>query len=383
MRKLIIILSLIVPLAALSCKRTDPTRERDEYIRVYASKDSEIALDSTWVSVRGETKTLYVRSNVPFTAKWQNEGPAWGHIEAPRKVSDGLWSISLTADPISRRVYSASSAEGLYNYRYGVLMLVSPGLSLGKYFVVEQGFESRIACDFSWLYGGEDPNAAYNDVQMVNWTAAQKNMGFTSNPLPGQESAYVFGKSGYLRLGNEKGFGADLVTPHTAFPLEDTLLVVSFKAVVQRGDNLPDFTGGTEPITPMRHLAMAPDGQTDLNRLTVEVSGGGYIREKVSEKGTSLTLELQTYDRQSAGFPSDMFGDGRYLIFLEGTSNNPISVNTSIRFSTENMSGQPGSRCSRVFLDDIFVYAIDRKRSEDPYLLYGIRSGKDTLIQEQ
>ncbi|MBP5374215.1 MAG: hypothetical protein J6Y31_04785 [Bacteroidales bacterium] len=383
MRKLIIILTLIVPLATLSCKRNEPARERDEYIRVYASRDSEIALDSTWVSVRGETKTLYVRSNVPFTAKWQNEGPAWGHIDAPKKVSDGLWSISLTADPISKRVYSASSAEGLYNYRYGVLMLVSPGLSLGKYFVVEQGYVSRIACDFSWLYGGEDPNAAYNDVQMVNWTAAQKNMGFTSHPLPGQENAYVYGKSGYLRLGNEKGFGADLVTPHTAFPLEDTLLVVSFKAVVQRGDNLPDFNGGTEPILPMKHTRKAVDDETDLSTLTVEVSGGGYIREKVNEKGTSMTLNLSTYDRESPDFPSDMFSDGRYLIFVEGTKNNPISVNTSFRFVTDNMGGQPGSKCSRVFLDDIFVYAIDKRRSEDPYLLYGLRSGKDTLIQEQ
>lgn len=385
MKKLILILSLALPLLCLSCKKHAQSSERAEYIRVYDSERSELSIDSTWVSVKGGTLTYYIRSNVDFDAKWQNEGKIWARIQQPKKLSGDLWSISLTADPISERSYSSSAVEGLYTYRYGVLMLTAPSLQLGKYFVVEQGYRSRVACDFSWLFGSADPNAAYNDVVMDRWTAAQQSQGFTSSVIPGQEHAWVYSKEGYIRLGNDKGYGADLMTPHTAAFQEDSLLILSFRAVSQSGANLPDFTGGTEPIVPMeapRGIRASGPEEADDNRLRVEITGGGFIRDKVGEKGTSLDFELSGYDRESPAYPADMFKDGRYMVFLAGTLNNPINVNTTIRFVAGNMGETAAQTNNRVFIDDIFIYRIDPKKSEDPFLLYGSRSGRDELLGE-
>ena len=388
MKKLLYILSLALPVLCMSChkKAMQSGPERAEYIRVYDSADSELPIDSTWVSVKGGTLTYYIRSNVAFDAKWQNEGKVWARIQQPKKLSDDLWSISLTADPISERVYSSTSTEGLYTYRYGVLMLTATSMQLGKYFVVEQGYVNRVACDFSWLFGSADPNAAYNDVVMDRWTVAQQSQGFTSTPIPGQEHAWVFSKEGYIRLGNDKGYGADLMTPHTAAFQEDSLLILSFRAVSQNGANLPDFTGGTEPIVPMKALQATKAGEgseeVDDNHLRVEISGGGFIRDKIDEKGTSLDFALSTYNRESPGFPADMFKDGRYMVFLAGTQNNPINVNTTIRFVAGNLSETAAQTNNRVFIDDIFIYRLDPKKSEDPFLLYGSRSGKDKLMGE-
>lgn len=385
MKKLLFILSLALPVLCMSChKKAVQSPERAEYIRVYDSADSELPIDSTWVSVKGGTLTYYIRSNVAFDAKWQNEGKVWAHIQQPKKLSDDLWSISLTADPISDRVYSTTSTEGLYTYRYGVLMLTAPSLQLGKYFVVEQGYLNRVACDFSWLFGSADPNAAYSDVVMDRWTVAQQSQGFTSTLIPGQDHAWVYSKEGYIRLGNDKGFGADLMTPHTAAFQEDSLLILSFKAVSQNGANLPDFTGGTEPIVPMRAMRATKAGEetVDENHLRVEILNGGFIRDKIDQKGTYIDFDLSGYNRESSDYPADIFKNGRYMVFLAGTLNNPINVNTTIRFVAGNMSETAAQTNNRVFIDDIFIYRIDPKKSEDPFILYGSRSGKDKLMGE-
>ena len=387
MKRLIFILSLALPLLCMSCnKKAEQSPERAEYIRVYDSADSELPIDSAWVSVKGGTLTYYIRSNVAFDAKWQNEGKVWARIQQPKKLSDDLWSVSLTADPISDRVYSTTSTDGLYTYRYGVLMLTAPSLQLGKYFVVEQGYVNRIACDFSWLFGSADPNAAYSDVVMDRWTAAQQSQGFTSTPIPGQDHAWVYSKDGYVRLGNNKGYGADLMTPHTAAFQEDSLLILSFRAVSQSGADLPDFTGGTEPIVPMGVMCATKAGDdaepVDDNHLRVEILDGGFIRDKIGEKGTSIDFDLSSYNRESPNYPADIFDSGRYMVFLAGTLNNPINVNTTVRFVAGSMSETAAEKNNRVFIDDIFIYRIDPKKSEDPFILYGSRSGKDKLMGE-
>lgn len=380
-------LSLLLPLVAaslLSCKRTGPAPERTDYIRVYSTADSDIPLDRVWASVKGGTTTYYIRSNVDFSAQWQSEDMSWARIASPQKLGEGLWSIDVTIQPVRERSYAhaeGAPATGLYTKRYGVLMLTCPSQNLGKYLVIEQGLESRIACNFSWLYGSEDPNATYDEVPMSRWTTAQQNQGFSSTLIDGETDAWVFSKEGYVKLGNDHGAGADLITPRTSNFQFDTLLVVSFKAVVQNGDVLPDFTGGTEPIVPMSRIARLSEEGTvaDNNTLTIEVTGGGCIRDLVQTGGTSLSLELPTYDRESALFPSDMFSRGSFLVFIEGTESNPITVNTAIRFIAGSMKGSDEGSCNRVFLDDIFVYRQDLLLDEDLFILNGKKSGKDII----
>lgn len=374
-------------LAALLCSCTGMPRnaERGEFIRVYDAPDGDLPLDRTWVSVKGGTYTYYVRSNVAFSARWESEDASWASIGEPRKAGDGLWRIDVTVQPVAERSYAHAENTppvGLYSKRYGVLALSSPELYLGKFLVIEQGLESRIACNFSWLYGSADPNDTYNDLPMSRWTTAQLNRGFTSTLIDGEENAWVYSKEGYVKLGNDRGAGADLITPRTPDFQHDTLLVVSFRAVAQNGGRLPDFSGGTEPIVPMTRPALRPEGdaqEADLRSLTVEVTGGGLIRDAAGTGGTSVTLDLPTYDRESPGFPGNLFDGASFLVFIEGTESNPITVNTAIRFVAGPMKGSDDGVCNRVFLDDVFVYRADQLLDEDLFLLNGSKSGKDLI----
>ena len=392
----------------LSCKKGDPNAERGEYIQVYDSPASDIPLKQAFIPVKGGSVTLYVKSIVNFSAKWQDGNvPAWAEVTQPQSVGDGIWKISVTAGPVSE--------DAVYERRTGVLMLTAPEIHLGNFFVVGQGLLPRIACDFSWLTGSAAPNETIYDVLMDNWNNAQKGKGFSSTLIEGQEHAWVYGKDGYIKLGSNDYMGADLLTPHTGAFQNDSLLVVSFKAVVQNGPSIGDFYGtteevtgdgvdpgpgpgpgpdpepqdpgsssGTELITPMSvmasHRAARSMTATDVddNTLTVEVIGGGVIR---GTDRTSLTLtDVPTYDRGSADYPADIFKTGRYLIFIASAPNNPITANTTIRFIAGSMSTLPAERCNRIFLDDLYVYRVNAKTDEDFFALNGGTSGRDRVL---
>ena len=365
--------AMALVLSAVCCGRKNPNAERSDFIRVYENRDSDLPLDRTWVSVKGGTYTYYIRSTVDFSATWQSEDLSWAKLGELRKLEDGLWSIDLTVEPLSKRSVSQVGGNplGVCTRRYGVIMLSRPELFLGKYLVVDQGFENRIANDFSWLHGSANPNDVYSDVLMSKWTASQKGQGFTSTVMDGSEDAWVYSKEGYVKLGNDEGAGADLITPRNSDFQYDTLLVVSFKAVAQTGETLPDYSGGTEPIVPMdasrRHRTEAA-GEGGAFR--VEVNGGGYIRDLVETKGTSLSLNLSSYNRESASFPSDIFDGQSYLVFIEGTDTNPITVNTAVRFVADK----------RTFIDDIFIYRLDQLLDEDFFSLNGGKSGRDLIM---
>lgn len=386
MRKFRYIIQLCLLLAAAAiqlpgCSKSENNPERSDYIRVFESENDDTPIDSAWVSVKGGTYTYYIRSNVSFSAKWQSSDVSWASVGSPKSLGDGLWSIDITVQPVTQRSFAAVKGvdTGLYTLRYGVLMLTSKDVYLGKYFVIKQGLKSRISCNFAWLYGSADPNATYNDVLMSSWTTAQRNMGFSSTQISGEEDIWVYGKEGYVKLGNDLGAGADLITPRTPDFQYDTLLVVSFKAVAQTGDVLPDYTGGTEPIVPMQRIGTNAEETVDDNVLTVEVTGGGYIRDLVETGGTSLTYNIPYYNRDSPTFPADMFENASYLVFIEGTDSNPITVNTAVRFIAGSMKGSDEGRCNRVFIDDVFVYRLDQLFDENLFSLNGSRSGKDII----
>ena len=402
---------LIVPLLLLAlaaCTKKDPNARRDEFIDVYDSQACETPLSSSWIGVEGGSITLYIKSSVPFTPKWQDgQVPAWASISKPEKIGDGLWSVRVTADKLSE--------EAVYERRSGVLMLSAPDIYLGNFFVVNQGFTARVASDFSWLGGSANPNETFNDVLMANWSNVQKSKGFTSTVIEGQENAWVYAKNGYVKLSNNDFMGADFITPRTPAFQGDSLLVVSFKAVVQNGPSIGDFyaetepvegdggepdpgpgpdpgpdpepepdpgsSSGTEPITPMSSIAMfraLSAADIDNNTLTVEVVGGGVIR---GTDKTSITFtDVPTYDRSSADFPADIFKNSSYLVFVASTKNNPITSNTAIRFIAGSMAPEPADRCSRIFIDDLYVYRVDAKTDEDIFERNGSASGRDKVL---
>lgn len=372
---------LLPLLAVLSCRKDDANAVRGDEIYVYDTRDDAEALplERTWISVRGGTNTYYVRSSRPFEIKWQDSGDGWGRVGTPEKLDGDWWKISVTADPISSR--TPLQGEGLYQRRYGVVMLTSSSHYLGTYLKVEQGMEQRLFSDFSWLSGSPEPNATHKDLLMSRWTTAQQNMGYTSTVLPGQEEAWVYSKEGYVKIGSDKAIGADLITPRVSAFLNDTLLVVSFRAVVQNGALEPDFSGGTEPIVPMRRIRpKAEEGEVDLNRLTLRITGGGQFRDAGGV--SSLTFDdIPTYDLSSPDYPADIFrsDEARYIAFIEGTEQNPVTVNTQIHFEAGDQSGQPMERCNRIFLDDLCIYRFSDLFDEDIFPLIG-RSGKDSVL---
>ncbi len=412
-RFFILCLSALLPALALSsCKKEDPNAERSDYIRAYLPSDRNTPIDQTWVSVRGGSVRVLIESTVPFSSKWQDgQVPAWAEATAPRQVGEGLWEITITAGRMP--------AELGYERRSGVLMLSAPDQFLGKYLVVNQGFISRVSSDFSWLNGNAAPNETYDDVLMANWTNVQKGKGFTSTVIEGQENAWVYGKAGYIKLGNDDGMGADLFTPHNGLFRYDSLLVLSFKAIVQNGPSTGDFmaitepvdgdgidpdpgpgpgpdpgpdpepedpgTSGTEPILPMpvqRYGAPQIDpGLMDNGTLTIEIQGGGVLRDQAGKGVTSITFtDLPTYDRESAEYPLDIFKNSSYLVFLSSVPGNAISANTTLRFIAGSMATAPAEKCSRIFLDDVYVYRMNAKVDEDIFGLNGKRSGRDNVL---
>jgi hypothetical protein len=404
-----------------SCQNDDPNALRKEFIEVYATADCVEPLERTHLPVRGGEVTLYIKSNIQFDLEWQDGNidelgqiKPWARVSPLQSIGDGLWKITVSADKLSE--------EAVYEKRSGVLMLKAPEIHAGRFFVVDQGLTARVASDFSWLTGSEKPNETISDVIYENWSNLQKNKGFKTTIIPGQEKAWVYGKAGYIKLGNSDGMGADLIAPREAMMRYDSLLVVSFKAVVQNGPSTGDFygdtegvygdgeqpadptpepepdpdptpddptpsdptnpgEGGTELIKPMS-VAIAPAAdEMDNNTLTLEVVGGGVIRDFITTGATSITFnDIPTYNRMHPDFPANMFDGGEYLVFIESTKANPITANTTVRFIAGSMSDTPAAKNSRIFLDDIYIYRVNAKFDEDFYQLNGGKSGKDQVL---
>ena len=110
------------------------------------------------------------------------------------------------------------------------------------------------------------------------------------------------------------------------------------------------------------------------------MTGGGVIRDYASQGRTSIKFNLTTYDRKSPAYPADIFRDAAYLVFICSTPSNPIGPNTTVRFIAGDMSGNASAVCSRIFIDDIYVYRTNPAQDEDIFVLNDGRSGRDLVL---
>ncbi|MFR0763395.1 MAG: hypothetical protein ACLSHL_04735 [Alistipes communis] len=161
-------------------------------------------------------------------------------------------------------------------------------------------------------YGKTDPRFTDDETPIDDWTTAQKDYGFSSTTIDGEEHAHCYGKNGYLKLGDDEGHGADLISPYTNTLRSDSMLMVSFRAVAYT-----DFYTGAK----------------DDNKIKVEVLDGGVIADFADTGKTSIELEAAYYDPRSDEFPENMWEGSDLLVFVVGTQLNPITVNTRIRIS--------------------------------------------------
>ncbi|MBR1705160.1 MAG: hypothetical protein IJ721_00020 [Bacteroidales bacterium] len=342
---------------AAACHHNDPNAERSEYIEVYAAPDAETPLSgSTSVSVRAGTEKLYVKSNVDLVAKWQDDADAsWATVSGFEKVGENLYELSLT--------HARRASTPYYTRRSGTLMLTAPELNFGSYLTVHQGLTARLASDFSWSrYGSADPRKD-DGVLSSAWNNTDKNRGWESTVIAGQDNACLYGKNGYVMLGSADGYGADLYSPYVEELRVDSLLVVSFRAVA---------------YTDL-------EGNRDDNRFTVEVVGGGVIRDFADQGVKVLELEAPYYDLSAEGFPGSMWQGTDFLIGIAGTDRSPLTADTRIRITAGSLSETPAAKPNRIFIDNFYIRRIvstETVHDEDLFLLNGSRSGRDTVFQE-
>ena len=346
-------LTLTAALFTVSCEQ--PTNsERSESIEVYVDLDEKEPVDVASVRVVGGLHQLYVKSNVAFTASWEDgETTPWATVVDDTAVDPKTGYRIVTLD-VKRRHNTLS----YYTRRTGTLILQAnnESLNFSKYIQVHQGSLARISSDFAWMtYATNDPRL--NDgVILSSWSTTLKDRGYRSTPNLHDGKAHLYGKKGYLQLGDAEGHGADMISPYTSDFRYDSLLMVSFRAVAHTN-----------------HV----DGAKDGNKFTVEVTGGGVIADFAESNTTSIELEAPHFDPQSVEFPTDMWTGSDFLVFVVGTEDNPLTVNTTITIKSGSLD-TPTTTPNRIYVDNFYVRRV--LEGEEPYFEENGGSGADKIL---
>lgn len=348
--------------AAVSCKTADLNAVRSESIEVYqtltAEAEKEEPVNEVSIGVLEGDYQIFVKTNTDITPTWQDDQTSpWAKVVSyePCPTNPAYHIVTLHAKRLATTCY--------YTRRTGMLLLGDPSRNLGFYLKVHQGCIARISGNFSFLkYGTADPRLSTGDKIYAQWSAADMSYKYTSTPFAGvdesEKVAFLYGKNGYVRLGDDKGHGADIITPYADAMRADSLLMVSFKAVA--------FT--------------ELDGTKDANKISVEVLGGGVIKDQEASEGTRIEFEAPYYDLNDDEFPSSMWDGSDFLVFVKGTQLNPITANTQIRITAGSLTKVTSP--NRVFVDNIYVRTLNEKLDPDFYTLNG-GSGPDKILGQK
>ena len=347
--------ALIAATIGITSCETHSNFDRNESIKVYADPIAKEPIDAGIVGVKGGLAKLYVDANIDFVATWEDDAATpWAKVVdySSTDPQTGLRVITLKAN---RR----STTSSYYTRRTGMLILAASDgeLNYNRIIPIHQGSTARVSNDFATLkYGKTDPRFTDGETPIDNWTTAQKNLGFTSTTIEGEEVAHCYGKNGYLKLGDDEGHGADLISPYTNTLRSDSMLMVSFRAVAYT-----DFYTGAK----------------DDNKIKVEVLDGGVIADFADTGKTSIELEAAYYDPRSDEFPENMWEGSDLLVFVVGTQLNPITVNTRIRISCGSFT-QTSPVNNRIFLDNFYIRRLEA--DEENYFTENNGSGKDIIL---
>lgn len=315
---------------------------RDEYIDFYRNADDEEPCNVVSVSVKGGTATFTVRSNVEFGASWQDDlSSPWASVQSLEKKGGDLYEITLAFGPRANSAY--------YTRRTGTLLLTAPELQLGTFVTVHQGLTAPVASDFSWSkYGTSDPRKLDGTVY-AQWINNDKNRGWVTS-----EDSAVYGKNGFLILGDSEGHEGSIYSPYYEGIRNDSLAVVSFRAAA---------------YTDL-------EGKRDSNKFTVEILEGGVFRDNGS---TRMELEAPYADIASEGFPGNFWYGSEFLVGIISSDRNPFTGNTRIRISAGNLSASEGS-ANRIFVDNFYIRRIVEKNGDEDLWALNGGSGKDNIL---
>ena len=118
-------------------------------------------------------------------------------------------------------------------------------------------------------------------------------------------------------------------------------------------------------------------GARDDNKITVEVLGGGVIRDFAQSEKTTIDLEAGYYDISSEEFPEDMWEGHDFLVFVAGTKANPITANTRVRIICGSLT-QNSAVNNRIYLDNFYIRRL--QEVEEDYFAENNGSGKDIIL---
>ena len=346
-------LTVAASLFTVSCDVPENS-PRSESIEVYVDlEEMDEPVDQACVDVLGGLHQLYVKSNVEWTASWEDgETSPWATVVDDTTVDPKTGMRVITLD-VKRR-----NNIPYYTRRTGTLVLAAnnEGLNYNHYVQVHQGSTARVSSDFSWTtYGSTDPRLE-DGVSATNWSTALKDRGWNSTKIDGQDIVHLYGKKGFIQLGDAEGHGADIYSPYTSNLRYDSLLMVSFRAVAHT-----DYKTGVK----------------DGNKFTVEVVGGGVIADFAEQGATSIELEAKNFDPASEGFPGDMWDGSEFMIFVLGTEKNPLTVDTKIRIKSGSLTN-PTAVPNRLYVDNFYIRRVTE--GEQPYFEQNGGSGVDKIM---
>ena len=195
--------------ACVSCE-THSNSDRSESIAVYADPIEKKPVDAVYVGVQGGQAKIYAEANVDFVASWEDDADMpWAAVLDDTAV-DPLTGCRIVTLDVQRRVETGC----YYTRRTGMLILAATDgtLNYNRIVPVHQGSTARVSNDFSSMkYGKTDPRFTDDETPIDDWTTAQKDYGFSSTTIDGEEHAHCYGKNGYLKLGDDEGKGSDLI----------------------------------------------------------------------------------------------------------------------------------------------------------------------------
>lgn len=355
LKKFFLLLAAFSCIFLLSCRKEDPNRKRPQFIEVYTSMEDlenpqKTPVSSIGIDVRGGENTIFVKSNVEFNVAWQDAlFTPWARVTGCETVSSNPFVTKLTFEA------SRLDTRACYGRRTGTLLLSCPSVNYAVYIRVSQGLSTRLFCDFSNLvYGYPDPLNEIGERAFDEWSATVRDTyKFTSEPSVSAGKSCLYGKSGFVKLGDGMGHGAEITTWQEDNFEGDSLLMVSFNAVA--------YTDA--------------EGKKDSGKFSLEVIGGGVIRDNLNS--TSINLTASGYDANGPGYPNSIWNESGFLVFITGTKDNPVTKDTKIRIASGSLTNEGEN--SRLFLDNLAIRPVNLDMNEDYFSLNG-GSGRDRIL---
>lgn len=162
-------------------------------------------------------------------------------------------------------------------------------------------------------------------------------MGLESTPAQEGGTAYCYGKNGYVKLGDEDGHGANLLTPYDPAIRNDTAAMVRFNAIAYA----------------------AADGTKDNDELTVRITGGGQFADGTTEK----TVRVGHLDPTAEELPTAMWENSQQEFIIFSHPKNPFTSNTRVELMAGKYEMESGN--TRIFIDNLYVLRLKWYDFED------------------